>query len=214
MLVAKDPITHVTNLGIYRMMFRTKSETGVDLTAPHKLRRYYQTAIDRTSKPLEVACVIGLHGIDMLSSVASSPSNVDEYETMGGFRGEPAELVRCKTIDVLVPANAEIVLECELPLSGWVADEGPYGEFTGTYGGLKRNPILKVKAVTHRRDPILQSATHGGSHPGWTDFYLLVPIFESQITNALMSANIDVRGLRFHPGSSGDVAHCKHKEME
>lgn len=209
-LVANDPVTHVPNLGIYRMMFRTKKETGIDLTAPHKLRRYYQTAInqqenmkDTEKKSLEVACVIGLHGIDMLSSVATAPSDIDEYEVMGGFRGEPLELVSCKTIDVLVPANAEIILECEVPLSGWIADEGPYGEFTGTYGGLKKNPTLEIKAITHRKSPILQSATHGGSHPGWTDFYLLIPIFESQIRNALRSANIDVRALRFHPGSSG-----------
>jgi UbiD family decarboxylase len=184
------------------MMFRTLRETGIDLTAPHKLRRYYQLACD-AKRPLPVACVLGLHGMDLLASVATTPEEVDEYEVMGALRRQPVELVRCRTIDVEVPADAEIVFECEMPPDGWIADEGPYGEFTGTYGGLKRNPVLRVKAITHRREPVFLSATHGGHHPGWTDFYLLVPLFELTITSALRAANIDVRGIRFHPGSSG-----------
>lgn len=201
-LVARHPRTGVPNLGIYRMMFRTRRETGVDVTAPHKLRRYYQLAVD-ARRPLEVACVLGLHGADLLAAVATAPEDVDEYEVMGALRREPVPLVKCATIDVEVPADAEIVFECEMPPDGWVEDEGPYGEFTGSYGGLKRNPVLRVKAITHRRSPVFLSATHGGYRPGWTDFYLLVPLFELTIGNALRAANIDVRAIRFHPGSSG-----------
>ncbi|MCL5067012.1 MAG: UbiD family decarboxylase, partial [Thaumarchaeota archaeon] len=102
-LVANNPLNDATNLGIYRMMFRTKNETGIDLTAPHKLRRFFQTAMERNEGPLEVACVLGLHALDMLSSEATAPDDVDEYEVLGGFRGEPVELVKCKTIDVQVP---------------------------------------------------------------------------------------------------------------
>jgi 4-hydroxy-3-polyprenylbenzoate decarboxylase len=201
-LAARHPLTGVPNVGIYRMMFRTRRETGIDLTAPHKLRRYYQLACE-AKRPLEVACALGLHGVDLVGSVATAPEDVDEYEVMGALRRQPVELVRCETIDVEVPADSEIVLECEMPPDGWTEDEGPYGEFTGTYGGLKRNPVLRVKAITHRRQPIFLSATHGGFHPGWTDFYLLVPLFELTIANALRAANIDVRGIRFHPASSG-----------
>jgi UbiD family decarboxylase len=201
-LAARHPQTGVPNVGIYRMMFRTRREVTVDLTAPHKLRRYYQLACE-AKRPLEVACVLGLHGVDLLGAVATAPEDVDEYEVMGALRGAPVELVRCATIDVDVPADAEIVFEGEMPPDGWIEDEGPYGEFTGTYGGLKRNPVLRLKTITHRRQPVFLSATHGGARPGWTDFFLLVPLFELGIVNALRAANIDVRSIRFHPGSSG-----------
>jgi 4-hydroxy-3-polyprenylbenzoate decarboxylase len=202
-LVANHPISNKTNLGIYRLMLRTRNELGIGLTPPHKLRRYYQIAMERKSRPLEVACAIGFHGLDILSSEVSGPDDIDEYDTMGGFKGEPVELVKCKTIDVYVPTNAEIVLECEMPLTGWAYDEGPYGEFSGTYGGLKSNPILTVKAITRKKHPIFLSATHGGAHPGWTDFNMLIPIFEQAILDSLRAANIDVKAIRFHPGSSG-----------
>ena len=202
-LVANDPINNMTNLGIYRLMLRTKNELGIGLTPPHKLRKYYQVAIEQNSEPLEVACVIGMHGLDIFSSEVSGPYDIDEYDIMGGFRGEAVELVKCKTIDVYVPTNAEIVLECEMPLTGWVYDEGPYGEFSGTYGGLKSNPIMRVKAITRKKHPIFQSATHGGTHPGWTDFNVLIPIFEQGILDSLRAANIDVKAIRFHTGSSG-----------
>jgi len=200
--VARDPDRGVYNLGIYRMMLRTSRETGIDVTAPHKLRAYYQRALEM-GRSLEVAVLIGLPTIDLLGSVISSPYDVDEYEVLGGIRKEPVELVKCETIDLYVPSNAEIVLECEMPPVGWTVDEGPYGEFTGTYGGLKMNPILRVKAVTHRRNPIFLTATHGGRRPGWTDLHLLFPVIELDIFRALRQAGIDVKGIRLHPGGAG-----------
>jgi 4-hydroxy-3-polyprenylbenzoate decarboxylase len=200
--IARDPDRGVYNLGIYRMMLRTSRETGVDVTAPHKLRAYYQRALE-LGRSLEVAVVVGLPTIDLLGSLISSPYDVDEYEVLGGIRGEPVELVKCETLDLYVPSNAEIVLECEMPPVGWTVDEGPYGEFTGTYGGLKMNPILRVKAITHRHNPIFLSATHGGSKPGWTDLHLLFPIIELDLFRALRQAGIDVKGVRLHPGGAG-----------
>ncbi|MEM2095419.1 MAG: UbiD family decarboxylase [Candidatus Caldarchaeum sp.] len=199
--VAKDPERLVYNMGIYRMMLRTRNETGVDVTAPHKLRAYYQKALEM-GKSLECAVVIGLPTIDLLGSVMSS-FDVDEYEVLGGVRGEPVELVKCETMDLYVPANSEIVLECEMPPVGWTRDEGPYGEFTGTYGGMKMNPVMKVKAITHRRNPIFLSATHGGTRPGWTDLHLLFPIIEMELQRSLKQAGIEVRGVRLHPGGCG-----------
>ncbi|MEM4315264.1 MAG: UbiD family decarboxylase [Nitrososphaerota archaeon] len=200
--IARDPDHAVYNMGIYRMMLRTSRETGVDVTAPHKLRTYYQRAMEM-GRTLEVAVVIGLPTIDLLGAEISSPYDVDEYEVLGGIRGEPVELVKCETMDLYVPANAEIVLECEMPPIGWVKDEGPYGEFTGTYGGMKMNPILKVRAITHRRNPIFLTATHGGRRPGWTDLHLLFPIIELDLNRSLRQAGIDVRDIRLHPGSCG-----------
>jgi len=202
-VVAKDPERDVCNLGVYRMMYRSRNQTGVDVTAPHKLRRYYQQSL-KSGKKLEVAVVLGLPAIDIMGALDSSPPEVDEFEVLGGFRGESVELVQCKSVDLMVPANAEIVVEGELLPIGWTADVGPYGEFTGTYGpGLKHNPIIKIKTITHKRNPIFLSATHGGVHPGWTDMHVMFPLFEVDMRAAMRQAGIDVRAVRSLPASSG-----------
>ena len=212
-LVARDPSRDVHNLGIYRMMYRTPRETGVDVTAPHKLRHYFEQACE-LERPLEVAAVVGLPAIDMLASLASTPLDVDEYGTLGGFRGEPAELIKCETVDLLVPANAEMVLEGEMLPIGWSEDEGPYGEFTGTYGGsMKSNPTIRIKAITRRRDAMLQSATHGGRRPGWTDMHAFFPMLELSLYNALNQAGIQVVAVRALPASSGMWAAASIKPL-
>jgi 2,5-furandicarboxylate decarboxylase 1 len=85
--------------------------------------------------------VIGAPIVDKLAALKGFPPDVDDFEVLGSFYGEAAKLVKCETIDLMVPANAEIVLECELMATeGWVHDEAPFGEFTGMYGGgLKHN---------------------------------------------------------------------------
>ena len=202
MQVAKDPRNFVPNIGIYRMMYRTKKETGCNLTSQHHLREYYQLSLD-LGKELEVACVLGLHGVDMISAVSSTPSGMDDFEVMGALRGEPVRLVKCETIDVEVPADAEIVLECVLSSTGWVHDEGPYGEFTGVYSPLRKDPVLRVKAISHRKNPIFQTATHGGPHMGWTDINCSLPKYEYALWSALKRANIDIKGIRLIPSSCG-----------
>jgi len=195
-VVAKDPNIGVYNIGVYRMMYRSRNRTGVDVTAPHKLRHYYQQVCE-AGKPLEVAVALGLPTLDIMASLASTPLDEDEYELLGGFRGEPVELVKCKTVDLLVPANAEMILEGVMQPHGWVSDEGPYGEFTGTYGsGLKWNPTIEIKTITHRKNAIFHSATHGGRYPGWTDIHVIFPIIELDIYKALRTAGIDVVAVR------------------
>ena len=80
-----------------------------------------------------------------------------------GIFGEPLDIVKCKTIDVEVPANAEIIIEAVMYPDDF-AEEAPFGEFPGTYGGRKENPRLHVKCVTHRENPILQVVS-AGKHP-------------------------------------------------
>ena len=211
--VSKDPQHQVHNMGVYRMMYRKRNETGVDVTAPHKMRKYCQQAFEK-GQPLEVAVLLGLPTIDIMSCMAPSPFDVDEFEVLGGFRGEPVELVKCKTVDLYVPANAEIVLEGEIQPVGWTEDEGPYGEFTGTYGaGLKWNPTVKIKAITHRKNPIFHSATHGGMYPGWTDVHVIFPIIEHDLYKAMRSAGIDVRAVRVIPAAACNWAVASIKTL-
>lgn len=118
-----------------------------------------------------------------------------------------------RTIDVLVPANAEIVLECELMASeGLTHDEGPYGEFTGMYGGgIKKNYRAIVRAMTFRKGGIYQHATIGGMRPWYTDNMLQLPAIEADIFGALKFAGMDVKEVRADLGGLSNIAYAKIK---
>jgi len=203
-LVAKDPETSEYNIGIYRLMFRKSDELGINITAPHKLRWFYQKAYEK-GKPLNVAVCIGLHALDYLASVTTSPEGTDELAVWGGLQEEAIKMVRCRTLDLYVPEHSEIVLEATMDPIGWSESEGMYGEFPGTYSGMKKNPVLKVRAVTSRRNPVYQSATHGGRHLAYTDFFVIIPQIELSIFQALKNSGVDVRQVRILPESAGMV---------
>lgn len=205
-LIAKDPETREYNIGIYRLMFRTKNELGINITAPHKLRWFYQKAIQR-KEPLEVAVCIGLHALDLLAAVTSSSEGTDELAIWGGLQKSPIKLVRCKRLDLFVPEHSEIVLEGIMDLSGWNEPEGMYGEFPGTYSGMRRNPFLRIQSITSRKSPIYQSATHGGSHLAHTDFTVLIPQIELSVFQSIRNAGIDVRQVRMVDESSGMICY-------
>src|SRR5207302_7418947 len=100
----RDAERGVTNVGIRRLMLRGPREGGVDLTAPSDLRAIYQAAVARGER-LPVAYAVGLHPTDFLAALAVTPPT-DELRVMGMFRGEPVPVVKCKTNDVMVPADA------------------------------------------------------------------------------------------------------------
>lgn len=141
---------------MYRHMFLTTKTMSVDFSTPNDIRTYY-AAHQAKGQPFEMAVAIGLHPIELMASAVGLRPGDYELEYAGAIRGEPLEVIRCETINVDVPANAEIVLECEVLPDGWVSDEGRYGEFHGVFGDVKRNPIVRVKAITHRKNPIFHS---------------------------------------------------------
>jgi 2,5-furandicarboxylate decarboxylase 1 len=206
-LVAKDPTTGAYNIGIYRLMYRTKNELGINITAPHKLRYFYQKAFDM-KRPLEVAVCLGLHALDLLAAVtSSSEEQQDELAIWGGLQKEAIKMVKCRTIDLYVPEHAEIILEAIMKPVGWTEPEGMYGEFPGTYSGMRKNPYLKILAITSRRDAVYQSATHGGRHLAFTDFFVIIPQIELDIFHALKSAGIDVKQVRIIEESAGMICY-------
>ena len=205
LLISRDPQTSEYNIGIYRLMFRKKNELGINITAPHRVRWFYQKAL-KEGKPLDVAICLGLHALDLLAAVTTAPSGVDELSIWGGIQREPIKLVPAKTLDGLyVPSHAEIVIEAQLEPVGWSEPEGPYGEFPGTYSGMRKNPTIKVRAITSRRSAIYQSATHGGRHLENTDFFVLIPEIELSIHQALVHAGVDVRAVRVLPSGAGMI---------
>jgi 2,5-furandicarboxylate decarboxylase 1 len=148
--------TYGNDAGMYRHMFLTEKTMAVDFNTPNDIRTFYADA-QAQGKGLEMAVVIGLHPIELMAGAVGLRTGDQEMELAGALRGEPVEMIRCETINVDVPANAEIVLETEVLPGGWVTDEGRYGEFHGVSGDVKRNPIVKVKAITHRKNPIYHS---------------------------------------------------------
>ena len=199
---ARDPNTGGTNIGIRRMMLRGSRIAGVDLNAPSDLRVIYQQAAARGQRT-EVAYVVGAHPIDLIAGTASSRVK-DEYELMGALRGSPVPVVRCKTIDVMVPADAEFVLEGYLDPAGFSEPEGPYGEFLGYYGEVKRNPLFHLTAITRRSDALFQTATIGGRFLGRTDTAQLVAAkTEATIWGALEQAVREPRAICCSPSCGG-----------
>ena len=162
-IVTRDPETRVMNVGIYRGMIGQKDTAPFLLIkgGQHWGAHFVKWAARK--QPMPVACVIGWDPI--MPFLAGSPvsAGVCEWDVMGAYRGEPAQLVRCETVDLEVPATAEIVIE------GVISDdpatyesEGPFGEFTGYVSDLPTpRPTMKVTCITHRRDPIFRGSLEG-----------------------------------------------------
>jgi 2,5-furandicarboxylate decarboxylase 1 len=163
---AIDPATGWTNVGIRRLMLRGRREAGVDLNSPSDLRALYEASA-ALGAPLPISFVVGAHPIDHVAAVMRLP--VDELSLIACLRAAPLPVIKCVTNDIRVPADAEWVLEGYLDPRGHVESEGPYGEFLGYYGSVKRNPVFHLTAITRRRDALFQTSTIGGRSLGRTD---------------------------------------------
>ena len=154
---AKDPASDTWNCAYNRLMIQGRDTTSIHLTLGKHLWEFQQIAEQR-GEALSLGLVIGVHPAIALGALAIGSIDEDERAIMGGLFGEPLELVRCRTSDVLVPAHAEMVLECEI-LPGKRTPEGPFGEFTGYSLGERQRQVVRVKAITHRRDAMFQDIT-------------------------------------------------------
>ncbi len=159
--VMRDPETGVNNVGIYRHMVHERNLLGVQLSETADgnviLKKY-----EKAGRACPIAIVIGHHPAFFLGSLSFTLLDTDELHIAGGMLQRPVQLVRCKTIPLEVPADAEIVIECEIPPELRRA-EAPFGEFPGTYGPERMNPVLEIKAITRRKDPLYQNAFVGHS---------------------------------------------------
>jgi 2,5-furandicarboxylate decarboxylase 1 len=170
---AVDSRTGWTNVGIRRLMLRGRREAGVDLVSPSDLRALYETSA-AAGEPLPVSFVVGAHPADHIAAVMRMP--VDELGIVASLRDGPLPVVKSVTNDIRVPADAEMVLEGYFDARGHVEAEGPYGEFLGYYGAVKRNPVFHLTAITRRRDALFQTATIGGSGMSRTDTAVLTAV--------------------------------------
>ncbi len=156
---AKDPNSNTWNCAYNRLMIKGRDTTSIHLTLAKHLWEF-QRAAEAQGKALPVAFAIGVHPAIALGCLAIGSIDEDERAIMGGLLGEPLELMKCETSDVLVPAQAEMIIEGEI-LPHERTAEGPFGEFTGYSLGERQREVLKVRAITHRREAIFQDITVG-----------------------------------------------------
>ena len=198
-VITKNPDTNWENAGMYRQVIHDKRTTSMSIAQGQHIWMHWRK-YRRSGKNMPVAVAIG--GDPVLPAVASSPvpMNVDEWDIMGALRQEPIELVKCETVDLRVPASAEIVLEGEVVTDiATFRNDGPFGEFTGYYGLPSQRAILKVSCVTFRNNPILQGTMTGkpileGHRPA--------AIAKSAVVwDLLESRMVGIRGVNVEPSS-------------
>jgi UbiD family decarboxylase len=160
-VVTKDPETLWTNVGLYRgMVVDSKSIAAYIVSQKHWAQHYHE--YKRLGKPMPVAIVYGWDPVLPFTACAPYRGAVSEYEIMGALRQKPVPLVQCESVDLEVPAEAEIVVEGTISFEeeSYVM-EGPFGEYPGYYGPAHVRPVIRLNCVTHRDDPILQGTLEG-----------------------------------------------------
>ena len=173
------------NLGIYRLQVIGRDRTIMRWLAHRGGAQHYRRWKEAGKPAALPACaVLGADPGTILAAVTPVPDTLSEYQFAGLLRGAKVELVPAKTQPLLVPAQAEIVIEGEVRLDE-LADEGPYGDHTGYYNGVERFPVFQVTAITMRRDPIYLT-THTGRPPdepsvlGEALNEVFIPLFQAQ----------------------------------
>jgi len=151
-VMMRDPESGAINVGTFRMMVQSKNQFGIAMDRITDSRRIYHKAEAR-GEPLEVAIFVGHHPACLLGTQTKVPTNVDTLSVIGGMLQESLEVTPAETIDLMVPARAELVIEGTIP-PHTRQPEAPYGEYTWYYGLERESPIINVKAVTYRSDAI------------------------------------------------------------
>ncbi|MGA8003380.1 MAG: UbiD family decarboxylase [Pseudolabrys sp.] len=157
--IARNPVTGVQNVSLHRLQLSGPNRLGA-LLLPRHTQMFYEMA-ERSGQPLDVAIVIGIDPLTLLSSQAIAPIDFDELTIAGALHGAPLPVVKCVTNDLRVPADAEIVVEGRL-LPEVRELEGPFGEFPQYYGERAKRHVIEVMAVTMRKDALFHTIVGGG----------------------------------------------------
>jgi 4-hydroxy-3-polyprenylbenzoate decarboxylase len=225
-VITRDPKTGKRNVGMYRMQIYDERTTGMHwqrqkVAAEHYRDRLRETqsgaslkvdlmarssggamlaAGERPSGRMDVAVAIGTDPALTFSAIVPAPPEVEEFIIAGFLRQKPVELVKCETVDLEVPANAEIVLEGYVNLDE-LRTEGPFGDHTGFYSLEDEYPVFHVTCVTHRKDPIYATTVVG--KPPQEDAWMgkaveriFLPLMKLTIPE-LVDVNLPIEGV-FH----------------
>jgi UbiD family decarboxylase len=153
----RDPVTKRVNVGCYRQMVHAKTRMGL-YCSPGKHGRLDREAWWQRGEPCEVVAAYGIDPVLFMVAAQAYGAVESELDIAGGIMGAPVELTEAEFVDLPIPAHAEIVIEGLLH-PGDFEPEGPLGEFTGYYGGARTpQPVIEIRAIHHRRDPIVTAA--------------------------------------------------------
>ncbi|MFZ5817964.1 MAG: menaquinone biosynthesis decarboxylase [Bacillota bacterium] len=166
-VITRDPVTGGRNIGMYRMHVYDKQTTGMHWHKHKDGQRHFDAA-GGTRMPVAVA--LGGDPATVYSGSAPLPPIIPELMFAGFLRGEGVELVKCKTIDMEVPAHADFIIEGYVDTAEPLRIEGPFGDHTGFYSPADPYPVFHVTAITHRRDAIYPATLVG--KPPQEDVYL------------------------------------------
>ena len=153
--VTRDPENGDYNLGIYRGMIKAPDRIGCATDVPTQHLAIQWEKARRLGRPLEAAIFIGGPPALLLAAVSKVPYGVDEYGLAGALNGAPIDVVEAESVDILVPAHAEIVIEGEIR-TDILEPEAPFGEASGYLGPRKMEKIFEVRAISHRAEPVYQ----------------------------------------------------------
>jgi 4-hydroxy-3-polyprenylbenzoate decarboxylase len=164
----RDPETGARNIGIYRMQIYDERTTGMHWQI-HKVGARHGKSYYERGERMPVAVTLGGDPVYTFAATAPLPDGLDELLFAGFLRKKSIELVRCKTIDVDVPADVDFVLEGYVQ-PGEMRPEGPFGDHTGYYTAIEDYPVFHLTAITHRRDALYPTTIVG--IPPMEDYYI------------------------------------------
>lgn len=195
--VTRDADTGNQNTGVYRTKVRDDRHVVVNLNPRRHGHTQVSTYLDR-GEPAPIAWVIAAEPAFHLACVAAVQEGVQELDVAGGLKGAPVELVKCVTSDLLVPANAEIIIEGEV-LPGEMDDEGPFGENLGFMSESGVKPVARITAITHRKNAIYYGITSQ------------MPPSESTVLQGTANAGLTLKILRHDLGEK--TVHDIHYDL-
>ena len=200
LVITRDPESGVQNYGTYRMQVYDRQTTGMHWQTHKVGTAHYRKAKDIGNGKMEVAVAIGGDPVTIWSGSLPLPPDMDELLVAGVLKGRPVELVKCKTVDLEVPANCEFVLEGYINV-GEQRKEGPFGDHTGFYSEPSEYPVFHLTAITHRTNPIYPAVVVG--KPLSEDYFmgkasskLMLPALQLTLPE-IIDVNMPAEGL-FH----------------
>jgi len=196
--VANDPESGRRNVSIHRMLLLGRNRLTVFAPPGRHLRTVIERHAERGS-PAEIASVFGAEPATQIASQARPTYGVDEFEIAGGLRGAPVQLVRGHSIDVMVPATAEMVIEGRI-IPGEMVVDGPFGEYPGTYSDAKPAPVLEVTAITMRRGAMYQNTLTG--MPMTENHWMMQPAAVAAVYREAYKVAPEIRAVNVTEGGS------------
>ena len=200
LVITRDPDSGRRNVGTYRMQVYDGRTMGMHWQTHKVGAHHYRENEERGSERMDVAVALGGDPTTIWTGSMPLPPDMDEIGVAGILRGKSVEMVRCKTVDLEVPANAEYILEGYV-VPGELRAEGPFGDHTGYYSPEQEYPVFHLTAITHRRDPIYLTTFVG--RPPKEDFYmgkaterLMLPAMQMTLPE-IVDVNMPAEGI-FH----------------